>query len=88
MCILAAGKESQAHLENLGARNKTLWFFLSFPQSLRAGDFTEICILDDSLMKEYKLWFYEKEDQPDESQEQVGWLWCDIPEQCQWHIII
>lgn len=32
MCILSDGKGNQAHLENLGARNKPLWFFSKLPQ--------------------------------------------------------
>lgn len=40
-----------------------------------SGDFTEIHILEDGLMKEYKLGFYEKKEQPNKSQgEQEGWL--------------
>lgn len=35
-------------------------FLTSFSESLRLGDFTEMRILEDGLMKEYKLGFYEK----------------------------
>lgn len=47
--------------------------------SLRSGDFTEKCILEDDFKKESQLGCYEKKEHPSESQgEQEGCLSCVI----------
>lgn len=54
-------------------KQATMVFPTSFSESLRSGDFTVIHILEDGLMKEYKLGFYKKKEQPNKYQgEQEG----------------